>query len=145
LPDLEPAELEALRVLAHRPVAIAHRLHAGLFPTAAGAAAYRALAAAGGSIRAAIDEADPALRPVLHRVAVEESEAEPDDVVRLLALLAAKDARRALMRRADARDAHIVELHSWLSARIDELSDPEHCAPTVEVLSEWLQSHEDAA
>lgn len=145
-PDLEPAELEALRVLAHRPAAIAHRLHAGLFPTATGAAAYRALAASSsGSLRAAVEAADPSLRPVLHRVAVEESDAEADDVIRLLALLAAKEARRTLMRRADAREAHVVELHSWLSARIDELSDPEHCAPTIEVLSQWLQSHEDAA
>ncbi|MEM9037624.1 MAG: DNA primase [Actinomycetota bacterium] len=145
LPELEPSELEALRVLAHRPEAIAHRLHAGLFPSPAGSGTYRALVAGGGSVRAATDQADPALHPVLSRIAVEESEAEPDDVVRLLARLAAQDALTRLSRRGDAGDPNILELRTWLKGRIDELNDVEHCAPTVALLSDWLQAHEDAA
>lgn len=145
LPDVEPSELEALRLLAHRPEAIAHRLHAGLFPTTAGSGAYRALRAGGGSVRAATEAADASLHGVLHRIAVEESEAEPDDVVRLLARLAAQDALTQLSRRSDAGEPKIIELQTWLKTRIDELNDEARCGPTVALLSEWLQAHEDAA
>lgn len=144
LSEIDPTELEVLRLLVHRRAAIADRLHARLFASPAGAAAYQALAATD-SVQEAIERSRPELHVVLHRVAVEESEAEVDDVMRLLAQHAGRQVLGDLTRRystAAALSEH-YPLLEWLRLRLDELTDEEHCGPAVDALSQWLRSLDD--
>lgn len=144
LPEIDPTELEALRLLVHRRPAIADRLHTRLFASPAGAAAYRSLASTS-SVQEAIDHSSPELHVVLHRVAVEESEAEVDDVLRLMAQQAGRQALDDLMRRYSSGPAlaEHYPLLEWLRLRLDELTDEEHCGPAIDALSQWLRSLDD--
>ncbi len=144
LPEIDPTELEALRLLVHRRQLVGERLHARLFCSPAGAAAYQALATTS-SVQEAVEHSRPELHVVLHRVAVEESEAEVDDVLRLLAQQAGRHALDDLTRRYSSR-ASLAEhypLLEWLRLRLDELTDEEHCGPAVDALSQWLRSLDD--
>ncbi|MEO1064764.1 MAG: DNA primase [Actinomycetota bacterium] len=144
LPEIDRTELEALRLLVHRREAIADRLHARLFASPAGAAAYEALAAHG-TVRAAVEASRPELHVVLHKIAVEESEAEVDDVMRLLAQHAGRQMLDDLTRRysSSAALSEHYPLLEWLRLRLDELTDEEHCGPAIDALSAWLRSLDD--
>jgi DNA primase len=77
-------EVGALRLLVLRPDPTADLLHAGLFTDRRARTAYELLAAAG-DVRHAIDTAgDTPVGVLLRRVAVEDSDADPADVVDLL-------------------------------------------------------------
>ena len=73
-------EVEALKVAVHRPEAVVDRLHEVLFCDEVHLSAFRALRASP-TLHDAIEVADPEAAELLQRLAVEETEADPDDVV----------------------------------------------------------------
>jgi DNA primase len=73
-------ELEALRLAVHRPEAVAERLELVLFAHPLAKAAFEALLAAT-TLHAAIEAADPQAADLLQRLAVEDTEADTDDVM----------------------------------------------------------------
>lgn len=102
-------------------------------------AAYRALASTD-SLRDAIDRADPAAADLLQRLAVDDTEAEPHDVVFRLIQEAGRRAMQELNERArrepDAMD--VLAESTWLGQRIDEMNDPDSTVEAAEQLLAWL-------
>ncbi|HEX2192900.1 MAG TPA: DNA primase [Acidimicrobiales bacterium] len=139
-------EFEALRVALHQPDALAGRLHEALFADDLARAAWRALDGAG-SVHAAIDVADPEAAALLQRLAVEETDTDPDDVV---ASLAREAARRALAElESAARRAQDPTSYSpmigWLQPIIAELSEPATWREATERVVPWLVEREGEA
>src|SRR5207302_8928928 len=97
-PPVAGPEVEALKLAVHRPEEMAGRLHEVLFADELHLAAYRALATST-TLHEAIESADPGAAALLQRLAVEEPDADPDDV---LALIAQHAVTRVL---AEARSA----------------------------------------
>jgi hypothetical protein len=123
---------------------MAGRLHDVLFADDAARSGWRALRAAG-SLHEAIDAADPAAAVLLQRLAVEETDADPDDV---LARLADEAARRALAEleasaRASAEPTGYAPLIGWLKVTMEELREPATQAEATERLVRWLVERED--
>ncbi len=86
-------ELEALRVAVHHPERVAARLHQVLFTDPTILAGYRALCASAtlhDAINCAIAGGQPHAAALLHRLAVEDAESDPDDVLARLAEAAAQ-------------------------------------------------------
>ncbi len=123
-PAREGAELEALRVLIIDPDAIRGLLHEVLFADERALAAYRALLAAG-NVRDAVEHTDPGAAELLQRLVVEDSDAEPTDVVDLLIAAAAQrelaefDAQARL---ADDPLAFAADT-AWVKLRLEELRE----------------------
>lgn len=134
-------EIEALRLLVTRPTEIVGHLDEVLFGDDLTLGAYRAMVAAS-SLREAIDLADPGAAELLGRIAVEDTEAEPADVVaRLVEETAARELARieSQVRTADAEDfaRHAREI-AWVKLRIEQLRDPATSIEATEVLVAWL-------
>ncbi len=142
----EPAgpELEALRLAVHRPEDVAHRIEEVLFADELHLAAFRALASSS-TLHEAIDTADPAAAALLQRVAVEDTVADPDDVV---ARLAQEAGRRALDKlRAEARTSEDAAVAlsptvGWLKLTLEQLPDVEASNRLVAWLVQWAQEEE---
>jgi DNA primase len=118
-------EVEALRVAIHRPEAVADRLHEVLFSSPVALAAYRALSSATTLHDAleAADATDPDAAALLRRLAVEDDDADPDDVLARLAEEAAKRTVADLestFRSADDPMAYAADL-AWLKLTMEEL------------------------
>jgi len=143
-PELTGPEAEALRVAAHHPDALAGRLHEVLFSDAVAASAWTALATAG-SLRGAIDGADPAAAALLARLAVEEADAEADDVVARLAEEAGRRAVRELNAAARMADdpGGYSPVIGWLKLTIEELREPDTRSDAAERLVRWLIDREN--
>ncbi len=77
-------EIEALRLAIRDPGEVLPLLHEVLFDDDRHRVAFRALRHVGGDLHAATDDADPLVAEHLRRLAVEDSDAEPGDVRRLL-------------------------------------------------------------
>jgi DNA primase len=135
----EGPELEALRLAIHRPEAVAAQLHEVLFRGDVELEAFRALASAT-TLHDAIAAAGPDGAALLQRLAVEESEAEPVDVLALLVRRAATAAVADVQ--AQARVAQDPLQHeptmSWLKQQIEALGDPHRSLDAVEQLVAWL-------
>jgi DNA primase len=118
---------EALRLAVHRPEAVADRLEEVLFSDPLERAAFRCLAAAS-TLHEAIAAAPPEVAEVLARVAVEEAEADPEDVVIQLARLAGRRVLgrlEALARSDEAADvADLARTTRWLRLTLEDLNDP---------------------
>jgi DNA primase len=140
-------EIEALRLAIHRPAEAAPLLDQVLFLDELHAAAFRALAAAT-TLHDALEDADPEAADLLQQLAVEESEADPLDVVVRLAEEAGSaelaslesEARRSedplqyaarigdmkltleRLRDRNTASAALDELLGWLRARAEEKS-----------------------
>jgi hypothetical protein len=80
----DTAEIEALRLAVAQPHAMLPLLHEVLFDDERHQLVLRALVAAGGDLHAATEAADPFVAEYLSRLAVEDSDADPEDVRRLL-------------------------------------------------------------
>jgi hypothetical protein len=136
------AEIEALRLLLQRPTEIASDLGPWLFTEGPARRAYQAVADAG-SLHDAIDEADPVVADLLTRLSVEESQAEPDDVVVRLVDSAAT-AVVAQMEN-EARQAEdpldFVPALQWLKLNLDQLRGDEPAMDAVHQLLAWLEEH----
>ncbi len=133
-------ELEVLKVAVHRPHAVADRLHEVLFADEVHLSAFRALQAAT-SLREAIEAADPEAAELLQRLAVEETDADPDDVIVRLADEAAGRALAELQAavREGSGDwtghSHSIE---WLKLTREELREPATAVDASVRLVRWL-------
>jgi hypothetical protein len=127
--------VEALRLAVHRPETVAPFLEELLFDDEINLAAFRALASVQ-TLHDAIEKADPEAAALLLRLAVEEAEAEPEDVIALLV-------RRATMRaltglEAEARSSQSVIDLTWPRQRMEELEGTETRLRAAEQLVAWM-------
>ena len=131
---------EALRLAIHRRDEIIDLLDPCLFDDELHQAAVEALAGAP-DVRRAIEAADPAAAELLQRTAVEDSEADPLDVVSLLVSAAAQ--RELAVLEADARQSDdplpYAEITGWLTRRIIEMRDPRSEPEARDALLPWLR------
>jgi DNA primase len=142
-PERAGPEREALRVAVHHPELVASRLHEVLFTDPTILAGYRALCRSTTlheAIESAIAGGEPAAASLLQRMAVEDSESDPDDV---MARLAEEAARRAI---ADL-DAHARQSADpmgysddvgWLKLAVEELHDHATAIDATGRLVLWL-------
>jgi DNA primase len=139
-------ELEALRLAVHRPEEVASRLERNLFAHPLAGAAFDALSAAS-TFHAAVEAADPQAGELLQRLAVEESDADPDDIMIRLVERATQRALRDLqaeMRQADsAGQVEFAPTIAWLklaleTMRSDDVSRKDAAADAEERLVGWL-------
>lgn len=134
-------QAEALRLAVARPDEMLPLLHPMLFEDPAARAALAALTETGGDLHRAVAEADPLAGDLLSRLAVEDTDAEPVEVRRLLLRelgLRTLDALVAEARTSDDSLA-VAERIGWLKHRL-ELVEPD--APPDEIgedeLLGWL-------
>jgi DNA primase len=135
-------EVEALRLLIGQPEDMAawdEWFQPVLFGDDLTLACFRALRS-GSTTREAIEAADPGAAELLQRLAVEDTDAEPAEVVVRLVQQAGRRAMRDLDLRArrepDSLD-YLSESH-WLGQRIDEMNDPHTCMDAAGQLLAWL-------
>lgn len=132
-------EIEALRLAVHRPDQVANRLEGVLFADDVHFAAFEALCAAA-TLEEAIERATPDAAALLQRLAVEQADAEPDDVVRLLVANAAQ--RRLVVLQAEARAADDPTEYgatiAWLKVTSEQLWDDATSVGASEQLVAWL-------
>ena len=136
-------EVEALRVAVHRPEVVADRLHEVLFSSPVALAAYRALSSSA-TLHQALETADaeaPAAAALLRRLAVEDAEADADDVVGRLAREAARRAVGALeaaFLSSEDWSSYAADL-AWLKLTVEELhADPTTAVEATGRLVRWL-------
>jgi DNA primase len=117
-------ELEALRLAVHHPELVADRLELVLFAHPLARAGFEALSAAT-TLYDAIEAADPQAADLLQRLAVEDSDAEVDDVMARIVERAGQRALReveAEMRQTDpAGQAGFVPTVTWLKLTLETL------------------------
>ena len=133
-------EIEVLRLAVHRPEDVATRLEEVLFEDELCLAAYRALVGAT-RLHEAIEAADPAAATLLQRLAVEDTDAEADDVVARLVDRAVSRRLAELQSEARVDSEHFAELASvteYLKRGMEELLDPETRVEAAERLVAWL-------
>jgi DNA primase len=132
-------EVEALRLAVHRPDEVAHRLEDVLFADDLHLAAFEALCAAS-TLDEAIESASPDVAQLLQRLAVEEADADPDDVVRLLVANAAHRRLAALQAeaRASANPTEYAATIGWLKRTGEQLWDDATAVGAAEQLVAWL-------
>jgi DNA primase len=138
----ESPEIELLRLFVTHPEEMegwVDWVSDTLFRDELALAAYRAVVAAP-SLRDAIERADPAAADLLQRLAVDDTEAEPHDVVFRLIQEAGRRAMQALDEQARREPDHVSVLaeSTWLGQRIDEMRDPDTTVEAAEQLLAWL-------
>ncbi|MGI8517540.1 MAG: toprim domain-containing protein, partial [Acidimicrobiia bacterium] len=133
------AEVEALRLAVHQPDMVADRLEGILFADEVNLAAFNALCDSS-TLEEAIDGARPDAAALLQRLAVEEAEADADDVLRLLVANAAQRALTILQ--AEARGAEEPTEYGatigWLKRTTEQLWDDATSLGAAEQLVPWL-------
>jgi DNA primase len=135
------AQTEALRLAVARPAEMLPMLHEIYFTDERHLGVLRALVDAGGDLHVATAEADPIVADRLARLAVQESDAEPDEVRRLLLSEAATRVANELER--DARTAEdpssYAAAHTWLRNQIEALTpDAPPDRQAEDELLDWL-------
>ncbi|MGC8627103.1 MAG: DNA primase [Acidimicrobiales bacterium] len=114
-----PPEMEALRLAVQAPGSVAGRLHGALFSSDLARAAFEELVSSL-TLSEAIEQAsDPRVAELLGRLAVEESQEQPDDVLGRLLERAAVRVMGDLQRRARSTEA--VGSHRELSQMVSQL------------------------
>ena len=141
-------EVEALRLLVLDHDAVAPLLDEVLFDDGRCLAAYRALRASSGDVGAALADADPGAAELLHRLAVEDSDADPGDVTDLLLEAAAR--RELAVLQAQARTAEdplaYADLVRWVKLQLEALRRPAAGESARGQLLGWLAGqHEEPA
>jgi DNA primase len=141
-PVRESAELEALRLLVRRPEEIAEWLNEVLFDDDRARAAWQALRDHD-TVRDAIDASDEEVAHLLARLAVEDTDAEVDDVIDLLLLQAAGrelDAFKATARLDDDPDAfaRCARDTAWVKLLTEQLRESGTRRDAREQLLTWL-------
>jgi DNA primase len=133
-------ELEALKLAVLRRDDIIDRLDEALFEDDRRAAAWRALATSA-TVHEAIDAADPDTATLLQRLAVEDTAAEPDDVVARVVEECGRREMTQLNRDALADESRFQDEHdvrTWLRVTLEQLRDPQTAVEAAEVLVPWL-------
>jgi len=145
-------EMEALRLLVQKPADIAGLLDASMFSPGVALEAYSALVDSS-DVYVAIEASVPQVAELLQRAGVDESDAEPLDVVKLLLERAVDRELKALkaeMRRAAPEDqAAYPATISWLklaleTLRADTSGDASVTADAAEALVGWLVARREA-
>ncbi len=140
------AEDEALRLLIHRPEAVAGRLDAVLFEDPVRREAYRTLSE-GVDLAGAGDRVGEPAAGLLRRLAVEEAgEAETDDVLALVHRRAGERAMETLRRRArDSDDPTRRREYNtaliWVKRQADLLAERHTRRSAMDQLLPWLVEH----
>ncbi|HET9078542.1 MAG TPA: DNA primase [Acidimicrobiales bacterium] len=146
-------EVEGLRLAVHRRQAVTGRLTPRLFTHPLARKAFTALVEAPG-VHEAVEAADPQTADLLQRVAVEESGADPDDVVIRMVERAVQAELRELqaeMRQADPADqAAYAPTIAWLKLglermRLDDITQRAAAVEAEELLVEWLAGRDGPA
>jgi hypothetical protein len=135
------AQTEALRLAVSRPDEMLPLLHEALFTDERHLGVLRALNEAGGDLHRATAEADPIVADRLTRLAVQESDAEPGEVRRLLLSEAATRVANDLEREArTAEDTAAYSVaHTWLRNQIEALTpDAPPDRQAEDELLDWL-------
>jgi hypothetical protein len=130
-------------VAVHHPERVASRLHDVLFTDPTILAGYRALCRSTTlheAIEGAMAGAEPDAAALLHRLAVEDDEADPDDV---MARLAEEAARRAIAdldatARQSADPMGYADDVGWLKLAVEELRDQATAVDATGRLVLWL-------
>jgi DNA primase len=142
--DRDSPELEVLRHLMHSPDAIDPLLlveparSERLFVSERNLAAFRALAATE-NVQQALAAADPGASEVLLRLAVEETDSDPEEAVARLVQEAAERSRRAL--ESSATDPLAIARESGeVKLAIEALLEPARRRASIEQLLLWLGS-----
>ncbi len=137
-------ETEALKVAIHTPEAVAGKLHEVLFTDPAHRDAFLALAS-GEPLIDAIAGAPPDAAELLQRLAVEDTDAEPGDVLAGLARVAAGSAVDRLNKRAQEGGdlASVAPLMKWLKETREQLDTDELRSEATEALVAWLAQEAD--
>ena len=134
-------EVEALRLLIADAELITEFLVPGLFGDDVNRAAYVAIASTP-TLHDAIESADPAVADLLQRLAVEDSGAEPDDVVARLVEEAARRELSIIQFEVVAADEDTVFARSsdmaWLKMRMEELRESPTRVAARDQLLAWL-------
>lgn len=141
-PMTENAEDEALRLLVHRRDEIVDRLDPVLFASPERRDAFAALALAV-DVHGAIAGAPPHVAALLTRLAVDEPDGDPDQVMVDLSRYATTRVLDQLRREAaSVREPEDLRQYSevidWLRHRVAELDDTEGRAPAAALLVAWL-------
>jgi DNA primase len=137
-------ETEALKVAIHDPQHVAGKLHEVLFKDPAHHDAFLALAA-GVPLTEAIEAAPPDAADLLRRLAVEESDADPGDVLAGLVRVAA-DAAAARLNKEVAEGGDYAELSptiGWLKQTREQLQDEDLRSEATVALVAWLAQAAD--
>jgi len=133
-------ESEALRLAIHRPETVAEYLDEVLFDDDLHRVAFTALATSP-TLADAIESADAGAAELLHRLAVEDTDADPDDVVALLAAAAAERALRDVQAEIRADPARVSELDpvlDWLKLTIEQTRETTTRVEASKGLVAWL-------
>jgi DNA primase len=138
----ESPEIELLRLFVSHPEEMegwVDWVSDTLFRDELALAAYRSLVAAP-SLRDAIERADPAAADLLQRLAVDDTEAEPHDVVFRLIQEAGRRAMYALdeQARREPDQVSVLAESTWLGQRIDQMREPDTAVEAAEQLLAWL-------
>jgi DNA primase len=134
-------ETEALRLAVAHPAEVLPQLHEVLFDDERNQAAFRALAAAGGDLHAAVADADPLVEEHLSRLAVEDTDADVIDVRRMLLRDLAQREIAEIEGAVSSSDdfAARAQLVGWLKTRIEAIAPDAPPDPTGEdELLGWL-------
>ncbi len=134
-------EVEALRLLVTDPDLIAEQLDERLFADDVNLEAYRAVSAAP-TLHEAVAATDEAAADLLQRLAVEDSEADPTDVVARLVEEAAMREHAMMQIELGTADEDVVIERAgemgWIKLRVEELHDPATSVAAVDQLLPWL-------
>jgi hypothetical protein len=137
-------ETEALKVAIHEPEHVAGKLHEVLFKDPTHHDAFLALAS-GAPLAEAIEAAPPDAADLLRRLAVEDSDAEPGDVLAGLVRVAA-DAAAARLNKAVGSGADYAQLSptiGWLKQTREQLQDEDLRSDATVALVAWLAQEAD--
>lgn len=150
---LNGPELEALRLVVHHRAAVIDRLNGCLFSHVLAVNAFSVLKETA-DLHEAVDRADPQVGELLQRLAVEESDADPDDVtIRLVERAVQRELRelQSEMRQAPPEDqAAYSPAIAWLKLglermRADDVTRKEAALEAEERLVAWLAERRSTA
>jgi DNA primase len=139
-------ELEALRLLVHRPEAIAEQLHLVFFDGDLAARAYLSLAGVA-TLHDAVAGADPDVADLLQRLAVEDADDDVDEVVVRLIERAGARALADLERdaRGSSRPQDYGAVMAWLKLALEEVRSAQSGQGDASALVGWLVSRFEVA
>ncbi|HEX3424878.1 MAG TPA: DNA primase [Acidimicrobiales bacterium] len=144
-PPVGGPELEALRLLVHRPDDMLGQLHPVFFEGDLAARAYQARAEAA-SLHDAVAHADPEVADLLQRLAVDDADEDVEEVVIRLIERAGARALAELERdaRQSSRPQDYGAVIAWLKLALERLRGGQFGQDDMASLVAWLVSHADA-
>ncbi len=134
-------EVEALRHVIHSWDSVGSWVHESLFAEPLHAAAFRELVGHD-TVHEAIEGAHPAVAELISRLAVEDADSEPFDVVVRLVTEATRRSLAELRTHlvAHPEDVEALRTQQWLTASLDQLRDLDTRTAAAEQLVPWLST-----